>query len=151
VKHRHVQVTAAQLSPAVQPTPRVPCVQHLASLLLLDAPEAWPLSPPQLRVQVPETLRRLQTLRFGSYAAWDALHWALWPLVVLAAKGGFSNTGGLAAPQVTLLSPLGTSGALRTARGACCSAASWCDMLYVENQFKRVAPFQLSGAGECTG
>lgn len=66
-------------------------VQRLRSLILLDAREGQGYTRSEYTVtpahmQSPEALPPLQFLQFTSYHAWDALHRALWPLVLQAAQ-----------------------------------------------------------------
>jgi hypothetical protein len=73
-------------------------VQHPVSLTLADvrAGQQFPRSNytvRPLRTWPSKALPRLQVLHFTSYHAWDALHRALWPLVIQAAEAA---TGGAA-------------------------------------------------------
>ncbi len=64
-------------------------MQLLASLSIHEDVEPWrqkAYSPPQTELQLPETLPRLRDLHFDSFAGWDTLGEALWPLAVLAAN-----------------------------------------------------------------
>lgn len=56
--------------------------------------------PPQIEIQLPKALPRLQQLRFGGYRDWDALHQALWPLAVLAAVSASERAAGCGAATV---------------------------------------------------
>ena len=71
---------------------RPSALQHLVSLDLPDERDETPdgtlgsMAPPHIKVQPPASMPSLRWLHFGSHRAWDALHEALWPLVLLAAQ-----------------------------------------------------------------
>ena len=82
-------------------------LQHLASLYLLDGRdsglmnEPGRMSPPRTAIdtQPLDKPLRLHKLRFSTHPGWDALHEALWPLVVMAAQSASERAakGGAAA------------------------------------------------------
>ena len=77
------------------PSRQPPALQHLASLSLPDGQhrsldgnlggEEYPQA--EIPLQPPANMPLLRRLHFGGHRIWDALHKALWPLVVLAAQG----------------------------------------------------------------
>jgi hypothetical protein len=101
-------------------------LQHLVSLSVRRAGKHGRSASmqPNINIQLPKAMPRLQRLHFGYFCGWDALHRALWPLVDLAAQGASSRAAACGSASAGIGTPPHHAHESRSgARRKACSAS----------------------------